>query len=54
MRVCPSCKGNVAGNARVCPHCGHRFWTMLAKVFFWLLVVPLLVAILWGFVASTP
>ena len=23
--ACPSCKNPVAGNARVCPNCGHRF-----------------------------
>ena len=54
MRACPSCRGSVARNVYVCPHCGHRFHTLLAKLFFLIIVVPLVIAVVYGFVASTP
>lgn len=27
MKTCPSCKTEVAHNARACPKCGHTFTT---------------------------
>lgn len=54
MQSCPSCKSQVASNARVCPQCGHRFHTFLAKLFFWVVALPLFVAIAVGFILSTP
>lgn len=53
MRICPSCKTQVANNARVCPNCGHRFWTLLAKIFFWIVAVPLLLAVVIGIISGT-
>lgn len=52
MRACPSCHGEVAVNAKVCPHCGHRFTTMLAKLFWWLVGVPILIAFAAGILLS--
>lgn len=49
---CPTCKHLVADNARACPQCGHRFHTLLAKVFFWLVVVPMIIAIIAGLIFS--
>lgn len=54
MKTCPSCDRKVASNATICPGCGHRFHTFLAQLFFWLVGVPVLVAIVYGLVAGTP
>lgn len=42
----------IADNATTCPHCGHRFNTLLAKIFFWVVGVPLLIAIAIGILSS--
>lgn len=42
---CPSCKNPVAGNARVCPNCGHRFTHPFVMFLAALFVLALLGAI---------
>jgi zinc-ribbon domain len=46
MRRC-KCGTEVAGNARFCPKCGHRFTSALPKVIVWLFVI-LVAVVIWG------
>ena len=48
MKTCPSCKAQIASNARTCPKCGRQFTHPLL----WVLVAVLaLIAV--GYVAGT-
>ena len=50
--ICKSCGKSIAGNAYTCPHCGQRYHTFLAKLFFWMIGVPLIISIVAGFFYS--